>query len=334
MVRKPARSDFKKYIDDNNALPADCLLGNITMSTISDGEFEGAKIASEFARLNLNEKFLPRGINPLDAWEKATKQIALRQYQITVGSKVYTAKILIRDVRRDAEQVIRHIVREVVDERQNKLLYGEVAQMVFYKAVSRNGVLVPDSHATRETITPEVTESERTIIEALLDEVRVAYYRYANFYDAQRVRSILRNYLLWLNAVQMKDGVYFVHSTRADELARLSEFINGWPGSVMLVIPILNIDSMRHQVIDTFQEEASKGFLGLLDEIKHVKATRINGVTQAAMDKLSAQYKQVMDKAHEYGRVLDVSQDVTAAAAELARDALIDLAAEVITSRK
>jgi hypothetical protein len=163
--------------------------------------------------------------------------------------------------------------------------------------------------------------------------VKDSYTRYYAFLDGQKIRAVVRNYLGYLNALEIKGGVYFVHSNRVQELMNLQKVVASLPGCHLDLIPLVDLPSARTMIVETFQREAVESLNTLVKDIAHVKGSR-KSITSDAYAKLQRQYEVVMNRAVEYTRTLAVSQDVTSAAAELALDALTDLKFQMLNNPK
>ena len=135
---------------------------------------------------------------------------------------------------------------------------------------------------------------------------------------------------MYLNAVQMKPSVYFVHSSRSDELERLKTFADGLGTASLMLLPQADLPRLRQDIIDAFQEEAEKDLSQVIVDIQKLRSSRSGDIRPAAYVKIKEDYDRVMRKASEYSRTLQIGQDRTAGAAELAIDALMALQADVM----
>lgn len=321
-------SGLRDYIDQNNALPDDVLLGYIAYYSVADGRYDGFHMEAEFDRLGLNKAFLPKRLKPDAAYEKASKVAHGFKYEVDGG---LTAELLVRELPRTDETIVRWLVREVKDAEGHRLLWGEVAEMVFYKPPTRNGIVDYSGATTRWSVLPDVSDSERAVLVPQLEAFATAYDRYCRYYDGQALRGIVRNYALSLNAIQMKPSLYFIHRDKADEAQRLQQFVRGLQvdGTSLSLLPLPDLPAMREEVTDAFQRESAEDFQKVLGEIAKVTESRVNGVTMEAYGKLRKQFDDALTKATEHSRTFQVSQAVTAAASEIALNALNALEEEV-----
>lgn len=322
-------SDFRQYMDDNAALPPDCMLGYIVWYGIEMAPYDATVMEADFMRLGLNPQFLPGRINPADAFEKATMEVHGLKYDLPGG---LTAEILVRELPRTKFSIERKLIREIKDARHRRLSHEEVGEFVFYRPKQVNGVVDYGSERVGSRLSANVDLNERGQLVSAVAKFDAAYAQFSKFHDGQRVRKIVRDYLLYLNSILMKSSVYFVHSSRAAELEALQQFINGLnPGSKtsMALLPLPDIETMRVEVTEAFEREAEKNFVELVTEVQKLRTTRRGPIKKEALAKINARYGEVIAQAGEHARRLQVSQDRTGAAAELALQAIYDLQADV-----
>jgi hypothetical protein len=325
-----AKSEFRKFIDQAQELPSDVVLGNIVWHRVNDGAYALEDIEKSFDALGLNPTFVPQPTTEFNAFEKActnalraTKPYAL---QTVKGEVVQTGEIMaIREAHKDGEQVIRHVVREVRDRQRKRLRYETVAELILMRAQPDSGGKIRrGSHRLRATIhVDRLVRGEQGRVEAVVKTWEQEFDRLYNFIDGDKARAIVRDYLGFLNAVMMKQGVYFVHKNREEELFRLQTFVDTTlaNGCGLELFPIPELKRLRESVIDAFQDEAVKELNEVVAAINKVRSTRAT-ITGPALAKLTDQYQNVMRKANEYTRTLRCTQDRTAGAAEVALESL------------
>ena len=323
------KTDLRSYIEENGKLPPDCVLGYIAWFSVNDAAYDAEQLVKDFDRLQLNSSLLPAPLRTDDAFEKASKEIDKFKYAVVGGS---TAEILIREVARDTRTITRHMIREVKDSAGRRLLYEKVGELVFYKGATRGGIVDQSSARARVTLDPALSPSERDILTPVARAFTEAYHRFRDFHDGQKIRGILRNYLVYLNAVQMKPSVYFVHSSRSEELEHLKAFADGLGTASLMLLPQADLPRLRQDVIDAFQEEAEKDLSQVIVDIQKLRSSRSGDIRPAAYTKIKEDYDRVMRKDSEYSRTLQINQDKTAGAAELAVDALMALQVDVMHS--
>lgn len=322
-------AEFRRHLDEAGALPPGCMLGYIVYSTVEEAPYDAAVMENLFTKLGLNPQFLPGPINPADAFEKATTACSGFKYDTSLGQ----AEILIREVVRDKNSVVRKLTREIKDAKGRRLDYTEVGEFVFYRPTAVNGSVDHRTATVRSSLALGVVDAERAVLSELVRKFDTEYHRYRDFHDGQRVRKIIRDYLLYLNAIQMKPSVYFVHNSRASELEGLQSFVNTLHingRTSMSLLPIPELAAMRQEVITAFEREAEEALLGVVAEIQKLRKTRKGPIKPEAYARVKEKYDDVINKAREHSRTLQVGQDRTGAAAEIALNALVALQSDVI----
>lgn len=325
------KSDFRKHVDQFQSLPDDVILGNIVWFSVADGKYDLAELEKWFMELTLNTALLPAETTEWNAFMKATTRSvdAVRPYALprdTVGEF-----IAVRDVYKDDEVYVRQLIREVRDSAHKRLKIEPVASFKLYRAARRNGRVERGTHRLRtEIFAPALHPGEEAKVRECIDAFQEEFDRLYNFIDGDKARKLVRDYIEFLNGVMFKSGVYFVHRTRTEELARLAELVNRMQqGCKFEHFPIPELARLRESVIDAYQEEAVKELEEVVALCAKIRSTR-KTITPEALAKATEKYQTTMRKATEYGRVMRCSQDRTAGAAEIALEALNALRMDMI----
>jgi len=323
---------IRDYIDSISELPEDILLGRIVMFTVTDEPILHSDVEQWFTDLNLNPTYLPAQNRPVDAFKKATTHVDGTEYDIFPGNAASTKGILLtRPVTTDDEMVVRFVVREVRDTKRRKLGHDKAIEAVFYKGQKVKGVVQKGSERIRLTkIMDDLEPTEVVEIDKAIQVIQDRYNHYNKYLDGQKVRAMIREYLKYLNAIEIKGGVYFIHKNRTEELLRLRELVNKCGGGCRMdQIPIVDLDNERQMIVEAFQREAEEELSTLVKDIAFVRTTR-KKVSPEAYARLKTKYDLVMNQAMEYQRTLGLSQTRTSAAAELALDSLVELQKDLL----
>src|SRR5690606_28101235 len=86
-------------------------------------------LAQLFKKHNLSSGFLPHEIKAHDAYRRATSR-AQQQIYVKHNGGVYKARLLVREVKKDGQCVVRHLVRELIDEKNEKTVYNTVGKFI------------------------------------------------------------------------------------------------------------------------------------------------------------------------------------------------------------
>lgn len=327
---------LREYIAENASLPQDVVLGHIVWFEVADGAYSGPDLAASFDRHQLNPEFLPPAINPADAFEKASKSVEGLKYQVRLPNNTNgRAEVLVREAARTPQQITRHLIREIRDDSRRRLSHDKVGEFVYYRPkTDGNGRVDPGSARVRSSLDPMLMEAERTLLAGMVDQFDSLYTQFRNFHDGQKLRAVLRNYLLHLNGVLMKSSVYFVHVNRAEELHRLRAFVDEFDGLNLVMWQIPDLAEHRAEVIEAFQREAEKELANVVAEIQKVRSTRKGKINPAQFLRCKELYDSVVARAGEHSRTLDLAQVRTSAASELALEALLRLRADVLDAEE
>lgn len=326
-----AKSEMRQYIESTQSLPADCILGYITWFSVPDSTYDQKIVADLFDSLHLNPALLPPPIKSINAFKKAcTEHSGKLTYDAGDGKR---AEVMLREVYKDNEQIQMHLVREIRDGKNKVLDYVKVGEIVFYRDVPQTiggrGPVVPGSARIRTSLDPTaIHPNEQAKLQELLKSLDARFVELRDFLDGDKVRGILRKYVKYLNGVMMKDSVYFVHETRADELRNLQQFAHQID-CTMSLLQMPDLQSLREDVVEAFQQEAERELNGITERVQYLRASR-GTLTPALLTTMRAEYDGVIRKATEYSRVLSISQSRTAGAAELAVEAIAALTLDVL----
>ena len=325
-------SGLQQYLTEAGELPRDVLLGHIVMYSVSDGEYDRDFTDREFTRLMLDHSYLPHPNRAIDAFRKATSKLDDFEYELPSGD---TAHVLVRDVSNDKNQVVRHLIREVKDSRARRLAYAQIGEAVFYRPTTAGGIVQQGTERMRITLDASTfvpNERERAV--QMAERIESLYARYVASMDDMKVRGMFRDYVSGLNAVQLRSGVYFVHVSRYDDLLKLKELAGNMAAQAqttcrMDLMPLIDLQEQREMVIDAFQVEASKSLEGIATRIATLRQSR-KKITPQAYATVKEEYDAVIKRAVEYTRELNITQDRTSGAAEVALQSLIALQQQMI----
>ena len=319
--------DLRAYMDSTGGLPPGVLLGRITFYAIYDGIYDPALVAKWFEELDLNLDHVPRADSPVNAFKKATADLNEHSYPMPGG--LNEARILIRPVR-GSDEITRALVREIRDPANRKLSHDVIGHAVFYRASVRGGAAVAGSERIRVTLNDVPDADERVDAMAVKVAIEDGYVRLSSMMDGMKARQMVRDYLRYLNSLALKPGVYFVHATRADELARLGELVSRLGnGCSMSTLPLVDLREQRGMVVAAFQEETVKELEVVIRDIAQLRQERLDlkrkAVTGHAYARIKMDYDAIIRKAKEYTTMMNVSQDRTGAAADIALASLFEL---------
>ncbi|GAA1614262.1 hypothetical protein GCM10009733_008070 [Nonomuraea maheshkhaliensis] len=315
------RQDFDAYTStmDDDQSP---LLGHLVLYSVFAGRVTVDDMKWWFRDLNLDAAFLPAPIRPVDAFDTVTGSRGVRR-TYSLGSA--SATLMIRHVTRDARQVVRHLVREVRDERETRLHYDAgLAECVFLRDKTRGagpGAGILSIRSDREAI-GHLSEVDRRQVYEVLEELEDSFRHHCVYLTADRLRSHIRSYIEALSAIRIHNtrGAYFVHREHARTVMALRALVSRMgDGSRLTPIPLADQQEMREMIITSFTTKAQNDLhkLGMdiaLAQREHQSDSEIR--------KLHRRYQALRTATAEHSSLLRTTLDDTNAALDLVQHQL------------
>jgi len=270
-------------------------LGSLLWYTVSDV----LKIPIEDLRQSLQrhglELYMPRKINPRDAFRRVTKSFEIRRDPYGKGTYV---NLLVRDVKYGEGEVIRHLVREVVDGQNKRLDYIPVLQLEI-------------NSDERLVITPLMTPLTQTE-QNVMDSLPQAQEQACNYYDGTHIRYMLTLILQNCDPVSVRPsgGVSFVPQKHADTVTALKELckeLNNYEGRAqMYSVPVIDAEEHRIMVADNLEEQVINGSLSLIEEMKQIIENPSKKPTTRLAESYANKVKGLKEQVSAYEEMLEI----------------------------
>jgi hypothetical protein len=237
-------------------------LGYLLWHTVSNVlKIPGDKLEEELMELDL-EKYMPKKISPRDAFRRVTK--AMEVYRAPHGENTYL-NLLVRDVRATEGEIVKQIVREVVDGKNIRLEYKPVLQLRMGKI--REGDTVD--------ITPLIPKEELIQMELdVIEKLPRLQEEACNYYDGVHIRYLLWKMLQDCNPVSVRPngGVLFIpqaYAEQVDKIKAVAKKLNEYEGNVkMWSVPVIDATEHREMVEESLEEQIVGDSNSLINEMK------------------------------------------------------------------
>ncbi|WP_109530024.1 DUF6744 family protein [Nocardia aurea] len=324
-----ARELLSTYADKTGEGP---VLGYVIVYSVYGGEITLDEATRQFQQLRLDTTILPGPLRADDAFLRVTGSDGVRDtYNLdhldtdtasgpstqTPGGPVRSARLMIRPVRRGSDRIVRHIVREERDEKATTLSYDEhLGDVTFERSTGEHGsgqlVIRLDDPAVAA-----LSDAEKRRVYALVDTVQQRYRWQCTYLGADRIRSMLLDYMRRLEAVPVRPtgGVYFVTADHAHTLEGLHRFVAGVGGQSMFArIPLPDQAEMRQLIIRAFID-ASRDALQKLS--LDIATARRNGASANKTKALLDRFLSLKAQTASYSRRLQNSLDETSSSFDL-----------------
>ena len=240
------------------------------------------------------EKFMPRKINPRDAFRRVTKAMEVHKEQY--GQDTYM-NLLVRDVRVGEGEVVRQLVREVVDGKNTRLEYKPVLQLSI-------------GDGSRLAITPLVdylTPTEQRVVENLPKQQEEA----CQYFDGVHVRYMLWKMLQECNTISVRPngGVDFIQQTyvpTVEKIKELSKNLNKYEGNVRIwSIPVIDAAEHREMIQESLEEQVIGSSNALIHEMKTIKGDSSKNLSVKAIQGYADRVRKLKILVKEYEESLE-----------------------------
>jgi hypothetical protein len=121
-------------VRQNDQLNPDSLLGYLEFHSVADFKIRKDDLAALWSKHNLPADLLPGEIRPCDAFRRATAA-AQGEVKVDWSGGQYDARLLVREVKCDAGEIVRLLVREIVDSKNEVLDYGTAGKITFTRNI-------------------------------------------------------------------------------------------------------------------------------------------------------------------------------------------------------
>jgi hypothetical protein len=332
---------FARYVDAMGDAP---LLGYLVLYSVFDGTVSPAELAWWFAELGLDAGMLPGPIRADGAFETVTSNTTL-SYDIPGPDPAgllpgrdpavpRTATLMVRKVRRDGQNIVCHVVREVRESAETRLDYTDgVADVTFCRDTYRGAA--PGAGTLRVYPNPSaIPAEEHERLRQMLTTLSEQFDRHSHFLTGDKIRVMLRAYIESLHAIRVRPtgGVYFVHHRHHKALGALRTLIQRFgQGSHLYSVPLPDKAEMRDMVIESWRTKARQDLQKLATDIAAAQATarhRGTRVSQKAIEALYRKFQALQADAGEHSTLLSADLDETAAAMQLVSIQLTGLLAQ------
>lgn len=287
-------------------------LGQLIWFTIADCRITRENLARRFELAGLDPQYLPRPINPRDAFRKAC-QGAERKRVPLVGGKFLN--ILVREV--SAGQVmVRQIVREIVDAQNVRLVYEPTVNLVLENA-NLTATRLP--HAPADGLEVEI---ETAVAGEILKEYKIAREHYNGTNIRDLVMTILRTCAPV--AVRPSGGVYFVPQAHQETVESLKAFVNGLEDVAvsdhaprMWSVPVIDVEEQRKMIMESLEGQVKIEAARLINEMTElVKSGK--KITQAMSQRYIERTRALADLVRQYKEMLETNKIAAEADLEIA----------------
>ena len=295
------------------------LLGRILWFSITETRISYEQLKTAFLNAGIDKKYLPKSICVRDAFRRASKIAEAKRIQL---DKDRYLNLFVREVKNADGEMIRQLVREIVDPKNVRSEYAPVANMVLKNK---------DFDVHKLSGVPVLLREEKTA----LTNVETEFNRCKSNYNGRGIRELIQKILNDMDPVLVRPsgGVYFIPERFVDVVETLSELVSeisrysvSGEKSSFWHVPIANAKEHRAMVIGALEEQVKKDIQSLVAEMANVLKGK-KSITQKLSEKYIQQVKELEEKVKKYEEVLQAEVVFCRSTIDLALDqtkALLD----------
>lgn len=237
-----------------------------------------------FSDCGINLSFLPNRIYPADAFRRATSRVERTNLPVA-GQKGLKVNLLVREVSSGPDQVVRHLVRELVDSNDVRLSYDTVGEFTLDRKSSRMRA---------------VPWSPGDDVGAVLERAADLYVELLNNYEGEHLRRSVQQMLedMRVTAVRPSGGVYFVPASQKEKLDSLGLLMKALDQE-WFTLPVVDAGDTRDMVRRKFAEQINDAVESMTGTLGSDK------ISPAQVSSLIDRAKRLIEDVGEYEEVLD-----------------------------
>jgi hypothetical protein len=307
-------------------------LGHLAFYTITETLVTRDQLEGVLVGAGLDPDLMPKPISPKDAFRVACSDAERTKVELEDGNFL---NVMVREVKTDADRIVRSVVREVVNAKAERLDHGEVAHVVL-SGGGRKRQGGHDDAQVQVTVLPGKALGE--VEQGVVDSILAGYEKERTHYNSRAIRSMVAAILQTCDpvAVRPSGGVYFTPRYREHQVDALRRFITGLAEfstsktgkSSMWMVPMVDAAEHREQLAVSLEEQVVADSQALVTEMANVlrSGRKVKGDTATAyIERVKAMAKM----ATEYEELLETKLGNCKADLELAREQALKLLDQV-----
>ena len=269
-----------------NSQAGDVHIGHLFWYSIGDDLYSRNLLEQTLVQTGLSQGFMPHAIRLVDAFRRATKDV---ETSVHVGEGI-SENYMIRDVYADTHTAVRHIVKEQVDSKGQKLSYSE-----------NEAILTLDKKSETMSFSAESSSYSWE----LCHEASRLFESFKNHHNGQAVRSMVQSILKTFSPtpVRPSGGVYFVPATYDDDLAKLTSFCSAFSKGEGFKIQVVN----SAESLKMIETKVSDHLESLYGQCRHAAAD--GSLSKSKLAEIIDEAKRVIAGYKNYEGILSQKKD-------------------------
>ena len=277
----------------NDEIDESLILGHIVFNSIDDLKIHKNDLADLFDKYGISRSYLPHEIKTHDAFRRSTAQ-AHRTLEVQFNNTPYKAKLLVREVKCDDKKIVRHLVRELLDAKNETTDYATIGKFIFDRNTESLTVSYDGAYLTEYNY------------KSILKEIYDLYNEWTQYHTRDTVRNIVTRIIKSMNPVSIMQGgrAQFIPKYNYSTLSALKQVIHELPGdSVIEIIPMIDSIDQRNLISKNLEKEIMSDSKKLMEDFSEVLKSKY--IRKDTVKRYAQNFVELQNKATQYESLLD-----------------------------
>lgn len=279
----------------NEMLDEQMLLGYLTFTAIDDIKVHKADLAKLFQKHGLSLSH--HDIKAHDAFRRATSR-ANRSIVIKYEGREERARLMVYEIKCDAERIVRHLVRVRVNRDIEETEHATVGKFIFH----RNTELM--SVSWNPDYLDEYDYAE------LVKSIQKLYEEWTEYHTKDTIRNLVSRIIRSMQPVNISQtgAGKFIPKHHKATLFGLQKVLNELPGETsMEILPLLDTVELRRLLQRNLSQEIIAEAESMIAELS--EALQERNVRKSTIQKYFEAFHELQEKISAYEQLLQVRMD-------------------------
>lgn len=275
------------------------LLGHLLFLNMDEVKIHKDDLAALFQKHSLSPSFLPEEIKPHDAYRRASSKAAQSIEVLNTNGATQKARLLVRETKKDDKQVVRNLVRELLDEQNAAAEYATVGKMIF----------------DRDNETMNISWDHNFLNEfdyrKILEDTQDLYTEWTQYHTKDTVRNILNKVIRSMYPVSIMQGgrAQFIPKRSQDVLYNMKAVVEELPGgSLAEIVHIIDTTDQRSLITKNLEKEVLYDVDKLLNDFAEVLQQPT--IRSSTLKRYAQAVVELQQKTQEYENLLSSKMEV------------------------
>jgi hypothetical protein len=279
-------------VRDQSLVGSADLLGYLSFPAIEDVRIHKDDLGKLFDQYQLSRSYLPHEIKPHDAFRRASKTLEGQIKILDAFGHQQSARLLVREVLHDAKRIVRHLVREIVDSKNEVLDFATV------------GKIELDRTSTLVSVSWDTGYIAEYGYDTMLHQTQALYTDWTQYHTKDTVRNIVNRVITSTNPVTVQKGgrATFIPRNAENILFCLRDMVKELPSSApssIEVLPLIDTVDTRDLIGRRAEESIKEEVHELMANFQSIIAAGGN-VSRDLIKRYAQKFVTIRGRIEEY----------------------------------